>query len=91
MVARALISVANSQNYLKELPMKIIASGLIVPLILLGGCVTTATAEQRVSCEEMERAMTTGTTHDHAGQKTTALNSMNLTHDQCRRILAQKN
>ena len=69
--------------------MKIIASILTVPFILLGGCVTTATAEQRASCEEMERTMATGTTHDHAEQKGGARSSMNLTHDQCRRILAK--
>ena len=70
--------------------MKIIATVLTIPLILLGGCVTTATAEQRASCEEMERTMPTDTTHDHAEQKGSARSSMNLTHDQCRRILAQK-
>ena len=69
--------------------MKIIAGILTIPLILLGGCVTTATAEQRASCEEMERTMATGTTHDHAEQKGGARSSMNLTHDQCRRILAK--
>lgn len=71
--------------------MKIAAIIIAIPLILLGGCVTTATAEQRASCEDMERTMTTGTTHDHAEQKGKARSSMNLTHDQCRRILAQKN
>lgn len=71
--------------------MKIIATVLAAPLILLGGCVTTATAEQRASCAEMERTMTTDTAHNHAEQKGGARSSMNLTHDQCRRILAQKN
>ncbi len=71
--------------------MKTTVITFAAPLILLGGCVTTATAEQRASCEEMERNMTTGTTHDHAEQKGKARSSMNLTHDQCRRILAQKN
>ena len=70
--------------------MKMFATALTIPLILLGGCVTTATAEQRASCEEMERTMATGTTHDHAEQKGGARSSMNLTHDQCRKILAQK-
>lgn len=71
--------------------MKITAITLAVPLILLGGCVTTATAEQRASCEEMERTMATDATHSHAEQKGGTRSSMNLTHDQCRRILAQKN
>ena len=70
--------------------MKLIATILAAPIVLLGGCMTTATAEQRISCEEMERNMATGTTHDHAEQKGSARSSMNLTHDQCRRILAQK-
>ena len=70
--------------------MKIIAAVLTVPFILLGGCATTASAEQRASCEEMRRIMATGTSHDHAEQKGGARNSMNLTHDQCRKILAQK-
>lgn len=70
--------------------MKLIVTILTAPIFLLAGCVTTATAKQRMSCEEMERNMATGTTHNHAEQKGGARNSMNLTHDQCRQILAQK-
>lgn len=69
--------------------MKITTITLAAPLILLVGCVTTATAEQRASCEEMKSTMATGTTHDHAELKGGARSSMNLTHE-CREILAQK-
>ena len=68
--------------------MKVTLTALAVSLVLLTGCVTTATAEQRTSCEEMERTMATNTTHDHSEQKGKARSSMNMTHDQCRRILA---
>lgn len=69
--------------------MKTPAPVIALSFLLLGGCVTTATAEQRASCEEMERAMGTTATHDHAEQKGMGRSSMNLTHDQCRRILAR--
>lgn len=62
-----------------------------LPLLFLGGCVTTraATAEERAYCEQMEREMGTQTTHDHNEVRNNIPNRMNLTHDQCRRILRQ--
>lgn len=71
--------------------MKIVATAVAVPFLLLGGCVTTATAEQRASCAEMAGTMGTQNAHDHGETKGLPRNSMNLTHDQCRRILARRN
>lgn len=69
--------------------MKFIATTVIVPLFFLGGCVTTATAEQRAYCAEMESKMGNDPAHSHAESKGQPRSSMNLSHDQCRRILAQ--
>lgn len=71
--------------------MKIIVIAAAAPLILLGGCVTTATAEQRTACVEMESRMGNDPTHSHAESKGQPRSSMNLSHDQCRKILAQSN
>jgi len=60
-----------------------------LPFVLLGGCVTTSTAEQRASCEKMESGMGTADRHDHSEQKGMGRSSMNMTHDQCRQILAK--
>jgi len=60
-----------------------------LPLLMLGGCVTTATAEQRAYCEQMEREMGTQSTHDHNEVRNNIPNRMNLTHNQCRQILRQ--
>jgi hypothetical protein len=62
-----------------------------LPLIALGGCVTTrtATAEERASCERMEQDMGLGTPHDHNAMKGLGLNPMNLSHERCVQILAQ--
>lgn len=68
--------------------MKFVAAAVIVPLLLLGGCVTTASAEQRAACEEMERTMGTDAAHSHAESKGQPRSAMDLSHDQCRRILA---
>lgn len=70
--------------------MKLVITALSLPLLLLAGCVTTrTTAEQRARCQEMESAMGIHTAHDHAETKGMGRSSMNLTHDQCRQILAQ--
>ncbi len=61
-----------------------------LPLVLLGACATTSTAQQRASCEKMESAMGTDDRHDHSEQKGMGRSSMNLTHDQCRQILAKR-
>lgn len=71
--------------------MKIIATAVVVPLILLAGCATTTTAQKVASCEEMERMMGTDERHEHSEYKGMGRSSMNLTHDQCRRILARHN
>lgn len=62
-----------------------------LPLVVLGGCVTTrqATAEERASCERMEQSMGLGTRHDHNEMKGQGLNPMNLSHARCTQILAQ--
>ena len=62
-----------------------------LPLIALGGCVTTreATAEERASCERMEQNMGLGARHDHNEMKGQGLNPMNLSHERCKQILAQ--
>ena len=60
-----------------------------VALLSLRACVTTpeATAEERASCERMERSMGVHTTHDHQQMKGTGPNPMNLTHERCQQIL----
>ena len=69
--------------------MKRMMTIAILPLLLLGAWATTNTAEQRASCEEMERDMGLGTTHDHAEMNGVGRNPMNLTHERCQQILAQ--
>ena len=69
--------------------MKRMMTIAILPLLLLGAWATTSTAEQRASCEDMERDMGLGTTHDHAAMKGAGRNPMNLTHERCQQILAQ--
>jgi hypothetical protein len=62
-----------------------------LPLASLGACVTTpeTAAAQRASCEKMEADMGLGTTHDHAQMKGAGLNPMNLTHEQCMKMLGR--
>jgi hypothetical protein len=69
--------------------MRIAPIAIAMPFVLLAGCVTTSTPEQRASCEAMERGMGTDTRHDHGEEKGMGRSSMNLTHDQCRQILAK--
>ncbi len=60
-----------------------------LPLLMLGGCVTTATAEERAYCQRMEGEMGTQTTHDHNEARGGPPNSMNASHTRCRQILRQ--
>ena len=61
-------------------------------VVSLSACATTgtATAEERAYCERMEQDMALNVAHDHAAMKGLPANSMNLTHEKCQRILAQK-
>ena len=69
--------------------MRPISVALALPALALGACVTVPpTAEQVAACQEMERDMGVGVRHDHAEMKQQGRNPMNLSHDQCRRILA---
>jgi hypothetical protein len=59
--------------------------------LLLAGCATTSTptAEQIAQCQAMDAQMGTDATHDHSEAKgITGRSAMNLTHDQCRQIIA---
>ncbi|MBB3983258.1 hypothetical protein GGR44_002945 [Sphingobium fontiphilum] len=59
-----------------------------VPALLLGACVTTRpTSAQVESCRAMESNMGLQTPHDHREMKGQGRNPMNLSHDQCLRIL----
>lgn len=69
--------------------MKIIETVAILSILALGGCVTIATAEHREAYVEMENKMGAYPAHSHAESKGQPRRSMNLSHDQCRRILAQ--
>ncbi|MFC3099728.1 hypothetical protein [Altererythrobacter lauratis] len=71
--------------------MKSLAVWLAVPALSLGACATVPpTPEQVAACQEMERDMGVGVRHDHAEMKQQGRNPMNLSHDQCRRILADQ-
>lgn len=71
--------------------MKSLAVWLAVPALSLGACATVSpTPEQVAACQEMERDMGVGVRHDHAEMKQQGRNPMNLSHDQCRRILADQ-
>lgn len=62
----------------------------VAGVLALGGCVTTrATADQVAFCEQMSSEMGVAPAHDHAEAKGAGRSTMNLTHDQCRKILAQ--
>ena len=63
-----------------------------LPLLVLGGCVTTSperAAAERASCEEMEKNMGLGASHDHNEMKGMGRNPMNLSHERCQQILAK--
>ncbi|MBL8772391.1 MAG: hydroxylase [Phenylobacterium sp.] len=57
----------------------------------LAGCATMddtpPTAEQKAACEKMLSEMGEGATHSHASDKTGAVNTMGMTHAQCRAML----
>lgn len=59
--------------------------------LALAGCATMddtpPTAEQKAACEKMLSEMGEGATHSHASDKTGAVNSMGMTHAQCRAML----
>lgn len=59
---------------------------------LLSACATTrtASAEERAQCELMAQQMGIGTSHDHGSMKGAPRNSMNLSHERCQRMLAEK-
>ena len=69
----------------------ILAAAASLSVALLAGCATmrNATPEQRASCERMEQAMGTNTTHDHNEMKGMGMNPMNLSHARCQQILAR--
>ena len=63
---------------------------LLTPALLLGGCVTTRATQAEVdSCRAMEEKMGLDQRHDHGEMKRQGRNPMNLSHDQCRKILRQ--
>ncbi|TAJ71742.1 MAG: hydroxylase [Phenylobacterium sp.] len=57
----------------------------------LAGCATMddtpPTAEQKAACEKMLSEMGEGATHSHGSDKSGAVNSMGMTHAQCRSML----
>lgn len=59
--------------------------------VSVSACATTAapTAEQRASCEQMLGTMGEGATHSHSAEKGGGVNTMGMTHAQCRRMLGR--
>lgn len=57
----------------------------------LAGCATMndtpPTAEQKAACEKMLSEMGEGATHSHTTDKIGAVNTMGMTHAQCRAML----
>lgn len=57
----------------------------------LAGCATVddtpPTPEQRAACEKMLSEMGEGATHSHGSDKSGAVNTMGMTHAQCRTML----
>ena len=72
--------------------MKILILSATLPIILLAGCATTreATSAELSSCEKMEQTMGTNATHDHNALKGMGLNSMNLSHERCQKIIGAR-
>lgn len=59
---------------------------------VVAGCATaeaSPTPEQRAACEDMLARMGEGATHSHGSDKSGAVNTMGMTHDQCRRMLGR--
>ena len=74
--------------------MKKLLTFLVAPgLVLVSGCATMkpthTLAEKRASCEAMKSEMGVNFIHDHGEAKGAPRNRMGLTHDECRKILAQ--
>ena len=68
------------------------AMGAAALLTALSACATApppATAEQRAACEKMLAEMGEGAGHSHATDKSGMVNSMGMTHAQCRRMLGR--
>ncbi|MFD3263876.1 hydroxylase [Phenylobacterium ferrooxidans] len=64
---------------------------IAVSAAVLAACATTnepPTAEQRAACEQMLE-MGEGTTHSHSSEKSGAVNTMAMTHAQCRQLLGK--
>lgn len=74
--------------------MKALAIAFAAPLLLLGACTTTsemaATPEQRATCQAMAQEMGTTSPHSHPEMKGSGPAPMTMTHDRCRKILAQR-
>jgi|EndMetStandDraft_7_1072992.scaffolds.fasta_scaffold665054_1 hypothetical protein len=65
--------------------------GLIAAAGALSACATTnepSTPEQRAACEKMLE-MGEGATHSHSSDKTGAVNTMGMSHAQCRQLLGK--
>ena len=64
----------------------------LATLVALTGCATTrvATADQRAYCEQMAQTMGTRPSHDHGETKGMGPSAMNLSHAQCKQILAAR-
>ena len=59
--------------------------------VSVSACATTAppTPEQLASCEQMLGTMGEGATHSHSSEKGGGVNTMGMTHAQCRRMLGR--
>jgi hypothetical protein len=59
--------------------------------VSLAACATTPEpgSAEFAYCERMEREMGTEHRHDHAEARGMGMNPMNVTHDRCRRMLAE--
>lgn len=66
-------------------------TAVVSAAVALAGCATMdktpPTPEQRAACEKMLNEMGEGATHSHATDKTGAVNTMGMTHSQCRAML----
>jgi hypothetical protein len=65
--------------------------GAIAAAAALAACATTnepPTAEQRAACEKMLE-MGEGSTHSHSSDKSGTVNTMGMSHSQCRQLLGK--
>lgn len=76
----------------KEGHAKKIRFALVTLPLLLAGCATITDPQrlvaERASCERMENHMGLDQVHDHQALKGQGLNPMNLTHERCKKLLA---